>query len=139
MTITYSSSWKKSSRTSGKVGWGSSERRTRASRKRSCRAAPVRADLTFRATTRSCCRSSARSTRPSPPEPTTSSGSYRLPRSSVSTGSVARPQVADLHGSRGDRRVRQLDPPALSVPADVELVVQARQVLLHRRLGDDEL
>ena len=54
-------------------------------------------------------------------------------------GSAVRAQVAQLDRAAGDRRVRELDAPAFAVRADVELPVQARQVLLDRGLGDDEL
>lgn len=74
----YRSSSKKSSRTSGSAGCGGTARSTRASPSSSSRAPLSGTSRIFRATTRSCCWSSAFTTRASPPAPSVSTTTYRF-------------------------------------------------------------
>src|SRR5829696_10019428 len=68
----------------------------------------------------------------------TSSGSYRSRRSSVIM-SVVDAEVGELDRTARDRRVCELDTPSFDVRVHLELAVQAREMLFHRGLGDDEL
>src|SRR6266545_3460754 len=77
MAMKYRSPTKKSSRTIGSLGCGRRVSRTRASRRIARRSRSDSTVRIFRATTRSCWWSSARTTSPWPPRPTTSRSSYR--------------------------------------------------------------